>query len=92
MYIIIYVIICVQQYIYIQILCYFNFIHGQAPQHGQPRSHVRQNREPVVEDVEKLKLLRAEKLSTSIIIIIIVIIGQVYDLLNTHSTVIYIML
>ena len=38
--------------------------------------------EPVVEDVEKLKLLRAEKLSTRIIIIIIVIIGQVYDLLN----------
>ena len=35
-----------------------------------------------MEDVEKLKLLRAEKLSTSIIIIIIVIIGQVYDLLN----------
>ena len=35
-----------------------------------------------MEDVEKLKLLRAEKLSTSIIIIIIMIIGQVYDLLN----------
>ena len=35
-----------------------------------------------VVDVEKLKLLRAEKLSTSIIIIIIMIIGQVYDLLN----------
>ena len=35
-----------------------------------------------MEDVEKLKLLRAEKLSTRIIIIIIVIIGQVYDLLN----------
>ena len=35
-----------------------------------------------MEDVEKLKLLRAEKLITRIIIIIIVIIGQVYDLLN----------
>ena len=82
MYIIIYVIICVQQYIYIQILCYFNFVHGQEPQHGQPKSHVRQNRGPVVEDEEKLKPLRADKLSTRIIVIIIVIIGQVYDLLN----------
>ena len=35
-----------------------------------------------MEDVEKLKLLRADELSTRIIVIIIVIIGQVYDLLN----------
>ena len=45
-----------------------------------------------MEDEEKLKPLRADKLSTRIIVIIIVIIGQVYDLLNTHSTFIYIML
>ena len=39
-----------------------------------------------MEDVEKLKLLRAEKLSTRIIVIIIVTIGQVYDLLNTQCS------
>ena len=87
-------ILALKEEIVVRIYIYINeiFIYGQEPQHERPRSHVRQNREPVVEDVEKLKLLRADKLSTRIILIIIVTIGQVYDLLNTHSTFIYIML